>query len=306
MIGAVAVTSILPGTVVVAAQYEEPTQSVALGRTAASSRSVHPGARMNGPKATTTLCKLTVKGKAPKTGYNRTKYFGAAWSYDYNHNKCDTHDDILYRDMPSAKKKGRCNVRSGTLRDPYDGRTDHWKVGKGSVDIDHVVALGNAWISGAQYWTGTRGQTLRKSLANDPLNLVASDASQNRSKGDRNAAEWQPKNKGFRCQYVATQISVKYKYRLAVTKPEKQAMQRVLKGCKNQRAAKVGRLSIKTGASVAHQSKPKPTKNKGRYVRGHVHPGAFCSQHGYKGRSNKGVTYTCKTSRTESRYRWRR
>ena len=286
-----------------------------------SSKAVKAGAALTGPRATSVLAKLTVKGKAPKTGYDRTRWFGAAWGYDYNKNHCQTRQDILRRDMSKVhfKKGSHCLVASGTLADPYTGSVQNWRTGRATVDIDHVVALGNAWISGAQYWSGTRGQTLRRSIANDPLNLVAASSSQNRAKGDKNAAEWLPKNKRFRCQYVATQISVKYKYRLAVTSSEKAAMKRVLKGCPTQRAAKVSRYSIATGASVAKKSvakkstaKKAPAKKSttkkapAKTVSKKVHPGAFCSEHGYRGKASNGHTYTCKTSSTEKRYRWRR
>lgn len=301
--------AVLAGAVVVPAATQETAPApaaVSIQSVSSSSKAVKPGAKLTGMRATTMLGKLTVKGKAPKTGYNRTKWFGAAWSYDFNHNHCQTRQDILSRDMSKVRKKGKCTVRTGTLADPYDGKLDTWRTGKNTVDIDHVVALGNAWISGAQYWTGTRGQTLRKSIANDPLNLVAADASLNRSKGEKNAAEWLPKNKRFRCQYVATQISVKYKYRLAVTSSEKAAMKRVLSGCKTQRAAKTGRYSIATGKSVAVK-KTAAKSTKAKTVSGTIHPGAFCAtaQHGYKGRAASGKTYTCKTSSTEKRYRWR-
>ena len=211
------------------------------------------GAKLDGPKATATLEKLTVKGKAPASGYDRTRWFGKAWAYDYDGNGCRTRDDILARDMTNVKYAGgsKCKVASGTLDDPYDGEVDSWKVGKNSVDIDHLVALQNVWVSGAQYWTGTAGQRQRESIANDPLNLIAADASLNRTKGAANAAEWLPKNTGFRCQYVATQISVKYKYQLSVTSAEKKAMQKILSGCSDQKAAKVAPLKIKTGRSVS-------------------------------------------------------
>jgi hypothetical protein len=95
------------------------------------------------------------------------------------------------------------------------------------VDIDHVVALGNAWVTGAYRWDADR----RIALANDPMNLLAVDASANRQKGDGDAATWLPHNKGYRCRYVARLISVKAHYGLWVTPPERDAMTRVLTAC---------------------------------------------------------------------------
>lgn len=265
---------------------------------------VRPGAKLTGSRARTVLNALPVKGKAPATGYNRNAKFGNGFK-DFNRNKCDERQDALKRDMSRVKYKDRkrCQVASGRLDDAYTGRAINWKVKAGSVDIDHVVALKNAWISGAQRLS----QIQRQALANDPLNLMASSASANRSKGDRNAAEWVPRNRGFRCQYVATQISVKRKYALSVTSSEKSAMARVLKTCAQQRAAKV--TPIKPAGTVAKKTttkKPAPKKAVKTTSR-KVSPGAFCSLRGARGigKSN-GKVYTCKTSRTDTRARWRR
>jgi hypothetical protein len=194
------------------------------------------GPSLDGPLASGVLAKLTVKGKAAATGYDRNDKFGNGWK-DPDGNKCDARQDILSRDMTrlSYKDAKKCTVASGRLADQYTGKTINWKVNSGSVDIDHAVALKNAWISGAQKLP----QDQRVLLANDPLNLMASEASANRSKGYKNAAEWLPPHKSFRCQYVATQISVKLRYSLSVTQAEKDAMSKVLRTCPKQKAAKV-------------------------------------------------------------------
>ncbi|WP_404291139.1 HNH endonuclease family protein [Glutamicibacter arilaitensis] len=269
---------------------------------ATGSTKVKPGAKLTGPRALNTLNSLPVKGKAPATGYSRNGKFGNGWK-DFDNDKCDERQDTLSRDMSKVKFKDRkkCTLRSGTLHDAYTGKRINWKAKSGSVDIDHVVALKNAWISGGQKLS----QSQRQALANDPLNLMASSATANRQKGGKDAAEWLPKNKTFRCQYVATQISVKKKYALSVTKAEKNAIAMVLNSCKSQKAAKV--KSIKPGGSK-DSSKPKaPKKIQSHYVKGTVHPGAYCkgADKGKKGRSKAGKTYTCKGSKTDSRLRWR-
>lgn len=194
------------------------------------------GPALNGPLASGALAKLTVKGKAAATGYDRNDKFGNGWK-DPDGNKCDARQDILSRDMTrlTYKDAKKCTVATGRLADQYTGQIINWKVNSGSVDIDHAVALKNAWISGAQKLS----QDQRVLLANDPLNLLASEASANRSKGYKNAAEWLPPHKSFRCQYVATQISVKRKYALSVTQAEKDAMAKVLRSCPKQKSAKV-------------------------------------------------------------------
>jgi Protein of unknown function (DUF1524)/Excalibur calcium-binding domain len=168
---------------------------------------------------------LTVKGRAPKTGYARDR-FGRAW-IDTDHNHCDTRDDILRRDLTQDAVTGGCEVTSGVLHDPYTGKVIRYTRGHSEVDIDHLVPLSDAWQKGAAKWPESK----REALANDPLNLLAVDASTNRGKGDGDAATWLPPRKTFRCAYVARQIAVKRKYGLWVTGAEKAAMGRVLKTC---------------------------------------------------------------------------
>jgi hypothetical protein len=140
-------------------------------------------------------------------------------------------------------------VLSGTLADPYTGRTIPFERGDGtSVDIDHVVALGNAWATGAGRWSPAE----RAAFANDPLNLLPVDAGANRQKGDADAATWLPPAKSFRCRYVARQVAVKAKYGLRVTAAEASAMRRVLTGCPHQALPKGARTPIRVpvGASL--------------------------------------------------------
>ncbi|MFF0277926.1 HNH endonuclease family protein [Streptomyces sp. NPDC094447] len=174
---------------------------------------------------------LTVKGRAPKTGYEREK-FGAAWA-DVDGNGCGTRDDILKRDLNGVRfTDGHCKVASGTLTDdPYTGTTVRYLRGRSKVDIDHVVALSDAWQKGAGTWDAET----RRRFANDPLNLLAVDASTNRRKSDGDAATWLPPNKAYRCTYVARQIAVKKKYRVWVTGGERDAMKRVLATCPQQK-----------------------------------------------------------------------
>ena len=171
------------------------------------------------------LDQLAVKGRAPRTGYDREQ-FGGDWA---SVDGCDTRSLILARDLRRpAYVAGSCEIVTGVLKDPYTGRAIRFRFGGASeVDIDHVVALGDAWQKGAQQWTYRR----RVRFANDPLNLLAVDASANRQKGDGDAATWLPSRKRFRCRYVARQIAVKRRYRTWVTAAERDAMARVLARC---------------------------------------------------------------------------
>jgi hypothetical protein len=182
-----------------------------------------------GRTAADVLATLAVKGRAPKTGYDRDQ-FGPQWA-DVDRNGCDTRNDVLARDLTDeAVKAGThdCVVTSGTLADPYTGRTIAFVKGDGSsVDIDHVVALSDAWQTGADRWD----EASRTALANDPLNLLAVDYSANRQKGDGDAATWLPGNRGYRCAYVARQVAVKSAYGLWVTPAEHDAIAGVLDTC---------------------------------------------------------------------------
>ncbi len=186
-------------------------------------------------KALDLLATLPIKGRAPKTGYDRG-LFGQAWA-DTDRNGCDTRNDTLKRDLTAITYVNGvpCKVKSGTLADPYTGTSIDFLRGQASstaVQIDHVVALSDAWQKGAQQLTTEQ----RTAFANDPLNLQATDGPTNMKKGDGDAATWLPPNKGFRCEYVARQISVKATYSLWVTQAEHDAIARILDGCSGQPA----------------------------------------------------------------------
>ncbi|AZG48061.1 hypothetical protein D7316_04674 [Gordonia insulae] len=194
---------------------------------------------LSAPAADRSLAKLetlAVKGRAPKTGYSRDQ-FGQSWTDDVTvaggHNGCDTRNDILRRDLaPIVLKPGSngCAVLSGTLDDPYTATRIQFMRGKttsSAVQIDHVVALSDAWQKGAQQLSPME----RRNFANDPRNLQATDGAANQQKGAGDAATWLPSNKSYRCVYVTRQIDVKSIYRLWVTQAEKDAMVRILAGC---------------------------------------------------------------------------
>ncbi|KAB1663744.1 HNH endonuclease family protein [Pseudoclavibacter sp. CFCC 13611] len=175
-----------------------------------------------------TLASLPVKGRAPKTGYARSE-FGKGWR-DPDRNGCDARNDVLARDLVAVQLRGPCTVLSGTLHDPYTGGTIAFVRGdktSQAVQIDHVVALSDAWQKGAQQLSADQ----RLELANDPRNLLAVDGPTNTRKGDGDAATWLPPNRSFRCSYVSRQIVVKSAYSLWVTQAEAEAMRHVLSSC---------------------------------------------------------------------------
>jgi hypothetical protein len=181
--------------------------------------------------ALTALNNLEVKGRAPKTGYARSQF--PHWS-DPDRNGCDARNDTLKRDLTNVTYKvgtRDCKVIAGQLLDPFSGKVITFSTTKVVIDIDHVVALSNAWQTGAAYFDKNK----RTQIANDPLNLLAVDSKLNRQKSDGDAATWLPPRKAFRCEYVARQVAVKVKYGLWVTKSEKAAMGKILSTCVGQK-----------------------------------------------------------------------
>lgn len=188
----------------------------------------------NSPLATEILDKLEVKGRAPKMNYSREQFYDGWPTVD----GCSLRQRIIKRELGDTVVLDGCNVVSGEFDEPYTGEhivfTDKKQIAD-KIQIDHVVALSDAWQKGAQYKT----YEVRNQIATDPLNLLAVDGPANEQKSDGDAATWLPSNKKFRCEYVARQISVKYKYGLWVTEAEKEAMGRVLENCPSEPAVGV-------------------------------------------------------------------
>ena len=272
--------------------------------------------RMNRAKATDVLAGLKTNDTlAP--GYVRTA-FGDGW-VDVDGNGCGTRDDILSRDLTNLTKLDNCRIGSGVLHDPYTGSAISFTRGSdddndGGVQIDHVVALSNAWKTGANAWSSEQ----RIKYANDPYVLLAVDDQANQDKRDYAADKWLPANAGYRCDYVARQIGIKAKYSLNVTNAERAAMSQVLVSCPAQTVPAESDTAIppvsKPSPSPAPSPNPTPTPSPSPNpapspspnVQNGITPGAFCSPEGAKGIGKKnGVTYTCKRDDV-GRLRWRR
>lgn len=207
-----------------------------------------------------------VKGRAPMTGYDRD-LFGSAWTDDvavpFGRNGCDTRNDVLRRDIQHAVIEpgtNGCVVLSGLLDDPYTATARHFRRGERTsilVQIDHVVALADAWQTGAQAWSAGK----RADFANDPLNLIAVDGRTNESKGAGDAATWLPPNRAFWCRYVTRQVAVKRKYGLWMTSAEHRRIQQILATrCPTQRLpAEPGKMGHVAVHSTAPPPAPPPT-----------------------------------------------
>lgn len=258
---------------------------------------------------------LAVNGRAPMTGYTRAM-FGAAWT-DTDRNGCDQRNDTLRRDLRGVLLKAGtngCAVVSGTLHDPYTATAIKFTRTSSTpspVEIDHVVPLADAWVKGAQSWD----QSKRTQFANDTLNLAAVAARANASKGAGDAAAWLPPNKGYRCAYVARQVAVKAKYKLAVTAAERTAIADTLVACATTqlpsvRVAALGGFPLYQPPAPKPAPKPSPTPSPKSSsstpapIQG-VHPGAFCSPEGALGYTSKGTLMRCTFKAGDTRARWR-
>ena len=207
-----------------------------------------------GQTALVALAQLPVNDSPSMAGYDRDAFGYRA--YDTDRNGCDTRNDILDRDLTGTTFKagtGDCVVLTGSLADPYGGAEIAFTRGTSTsndIQIDHVVALGDAWASGASGWTADQ----RHRLGNDPLNLLAVSGPLNSQKGDKAANAWLPPNTAYRCAYVARQIGVKLTYALTVTSGERDAMAAVLSSCPDQP------LPAGSTLPTAVTAKPAPTK----------------------------------------------
>lgn len=208
---------------------------------------------------------IPVKGRAPKTGYSRFQ-FGQPWTDDVDveggHNHCDTRNDILRRDLSNVAPPSGCIVQSGVLHDPYTGKDVVFNRDEGTdvlVQVDHVVALLDAWQKGAQQWD----QPKRTQFANDPLNLLAVSGKANRNKKAGDVATWLPSNKDFRCAYVTRVVNVKAKYGVWMTQEEHDRASGILTTCLSEpplssKAPSSSRILPSVGTRFPSSSRPAP------------------------------------------------
>jgi hypothetical protein len=302
-----------PGSSASATTSTAPTQAATT-----PAASGHPGTALGA------LATLPVRTAASMSGYSRAQ-FGAAWS-DNNaepdgHNGCDTRNDILRRDLVDLVVKAGtsgCTVASGVLHDPYGGTAISFVRGADSavIQIDHVVALGDAWTTGAATMTATE----RIDLSEDPLELLAASGKLNDEKGDADAAGWLPPDRASDCSYVARQVAVKAKWHLWVTASERAAMVRVLDTCPSQRLPADGATPLAAAAPTARTTPtarptpttrptPRPTATavapKPSPTAAYVHPGAFCSPASAHGYTDTGKYEVCgTTANSPTRNRW--
>ena len=152
------------------------------------------------------------------------KYNRSEWKHwiDLDGNGCNTREDILIANGSEVKSDPKtCKVISGTWNEYYAGKTF---TDASAMDLDHVVPLSWAASNGGNDWDAEK----KTAFANDPANLFLSDASENRSKGDKGPADYMPPNTNFQCVYTNTFVSVVAKYELTISQTDKAAAQKVI------------------------------------------------------------------------------
>lgn len=171
------------------------------------------------------LAKLRVAPEVQGNTYERT-YFGG-WS-DTDGDRCNTRKEVLLAEATTpVTVTGSCTLQGGSWQSPYDNAQTSIS---GTYDIDHMVPLKEAWVSGAYGWSS---RTLRN-FANDlgyAHSLIAVTASSNRQKSDQDPATWLPSNSSFVCQYVGRWIAVKYRWSLAIDTAEKSVLSSAVSSC---------------------------------------------------------------------------
>lgn len=252
------------------------------------------------------LADISVVPEAP-AGYSRSLF--PHWK-DLDGDGCDTREEVLIRDSVTTAQVDPfgCQVRAGDWFSPYDGAS--WS-DRGRVDIDHVVALKEAWDSGAHAWTTERRTEYANDLS-DPRTLLAVTDSVNQSKSDKDPAQWMPPLAAYHCTYLSSWVAVKARWGLSMDTAERSAVASGLAKCPATGVSTVpAPVDVVPGAGSTVVSSPATTQttatsNPSGLVAGFVTPGAFCAPQGALGASSKGVIYTCKTSDTDTRARWRR
>lgn len=184
-----------------------------------------PSPTPKGTSLLTLLSKLVVADEANAGSYLRDRF--KHW-VDADGDGCDTRDEVLIAEAVTAPTvSAGCALTGGSWRSAYDGITT---TDPGSFDIDHLVPLKEAWVSGAYAWSDTR----RESFANDlgvGYALIGVSASTNRSKADQDPAEWMPPAGSYACTYIADWIAVKVRWSLTINYTEFTTLYRYASDC---------------------------------------------------------------------------
>lgn len=206
---------------------------------------MRPGEPVSAQVASSLLSQLAIAPEQATNSYDRD-YFGS-WT-DADRDRCNTRKEVLLAEATSAPQaSASCKLSGGSWSSAFDAVHT---IDSSKFDVDHMVPLKEAWVSGAHGWSLA---TLR-SYANDlgyEHSLVAVTASSNRSKGDQDPAEWMPSNRDFVCEYVARWVAVKYRWSLSADPAEATVLRTTLDRCGAVEVAEPARAEIAAGNVAA-------------------------------------------------------
>ena len=276
---------------------------------------------VNPPASASTLGLITSADKT--TGYNRALF--KHW-IDADKDGCDTRAEVLIEEAVTKPKVGsKCALTDGKWFSAYDGVE---VTSASKLDVDHMVPLAEAWRSGAWKWSSSQRQAYANDLS-DARALIAVTLSTNRSKGDKDPSLWLPAKE--QCTYTENWIAIKVKYSLTVDAKEATKLNSLVNACSLGTSATptptpmvsatpttpatpvVTPIPVNTPSVTPTPTPtvstapvitptPSPVATSNSLI---VTPGAFCAPAGAIGKSTSGVSYTCKTSPTDTRNRWR-
>ena len=240
------------------------------------------------------LASITVENEYT-SGYVRELF--PHWK-DLDGDGCDTREEVLIRDSQTKAQVDPfgCVVVAGDWLSPYDGA--RWS-DKGNVDIDHVVALKEAWDSGAWAWT-TSQRTLFANDLSDPRTLLAVTDSVNQSKSDKDPSNWLPPLASYHCTYISDWVAVKARWKLSMDQSEYGRVKKLVDNCGGSSVA----TSLPSTLSTVPSTAPSGVK--------YVSPGAFCTPIGSRGIAESKASYLCATTSAtgaayaDGRARWRK
>ena len=250
-------------------------------------------------------------------GYSRDLF--RHW-IDADGDRCNTREEVLIAESrsPAQVDAYGCTVVAGDWVSPYDDRAHD---DPSDLDIDHVVALKEAWDSGAHSWTSTQRERFANDIS-DPRALIAVTSGVNRSKSDKDPSQWLPPNADYVCTYVSDWIAVKSAWGLSMDQSEWGRLKNLLNGqCSGTTIAPWAGVADPTRGTVppsrpSETSTPAPDDDSPPPDDGDadalptIKPGAFCAPQGGLG-VYKATVYLCATTRTtgepysDGRARWR-
>jgi len=189
------------------------------------SLTVPPGSVPSSASTRDRLAVLVIDDRpSPQGDYRREDW--PHWA-DIDGNGCDARQDALiaWATAPATVNRvGTCKVVAGSWVSPYDLFSSN---NAGDFDVDHLVPLANAFLSGGWRWDAGR----RRLFANSPAELVVASANSNRSKGADPPDQWRPNNRDSWCAYADGWVSVKATWGLSVTTSERDALGQMLDTC---------------------------------------------------------------------------